>query len=97
MKNPKRGKFLKEPGENSEFLDPAGSVPAVIRRLKLPSGPVGSMFAWYHDRLDRQRCQVAESRRRSADRRARKALVMRRYRRKLRKARQDLPRWRRLI
>jgi hypothetical protein len=59
--------------------------------------PAGSMFAWMYDRLDKQRCQVAESRRRSADRKARKALVMRRYRLKLRKARQDLPRWRRLI
>lgn len=80
----KRGTFLKITGENGEFLDPVGSVPRAIRRLKLPAGPVGSMFAWYQDRLDAHRCQVNESRVRCADRRAQKALAMRRYRAKVR-------------
>jgi hypothetical protein len=81
----KRGCILK-----NEALNPSGSVPAVIRRLKLPALPVGSMFAWMFDRLDKQRCQVAESRRRLADRKARKAATMRRYRAKIRAARPDL-------
>lgn len=81
----KRGRILEK-----EALDPVGSVPAVIKRLKLPVLPVGSMFAWMYDRLDKQRCQVAESRRRLADKRARKAATMRRYRAKIKAARPDL-------
>ena len=91
MKNPKRGTFLKIWRLEVDELAPVGSVPREIRRLKLPALPVGSMFAWYFDRVDKQRSQVAESRRRAADRRARKAAVMRRYRAKLRAARPDLP------
>lgn len=90
MKNPKRGTFLKLWRLEVDELDPVGSVPREIRRLKLPALPAGSMFAWYFDRVDKQRCQVAESRRRSADRRARKASTMRRYRAKLRAERPDL-------
>jgi hypothetical protein len=90
MKNPKRGTFLKLWRLDGDELDPVGSVPREIGRLKLPALPVGSMFSWYFDRVDKQRCQVAESRRRSADRRQRKAATMRRYRAKLRAARPDL-------
>jgi hypothetical protein len=63
MKNPKRGTFLKSWAAEPAELEPAGSVPRVIGRLKLPALPVGSMFAWYFDRVDKQRCQMAESRR----------------------------------
>jgi len=94
--NQKRGSILKKEPDNDLELDPVGSVPRVIGRLKLPALPVGSMFAWYFDRVDKQRCQMAESRRRSADRRARRAATMRRYRAKLRAARPDLKAiWRR--
>lgn len=86
----KRGCILKNPNELAHLPEPSGSVPAVIRRLKLPALPVGSLFDWYHDHLDKQRCQMAESRRRSADRRQRVAATMRRYRAKLRAARPDL-------
>lgn len=90
MKKPKRGTFLNLWRLEVDELAPVGSVPREIRRLKLPALPVGSMFAWYFDRVDKQRCQVAESRRRATDRRARRAAVMRRYRAKLRAARPDV-------
>ena len=89
--NQKRGTFLKIWG-SEPALDPCGSVPAVIRRLKLPALPVGSMFAWYYDRLDKQRCQMDAYRRKVADRRARHAACVRRYRAKLRAGRPDLKR-----
>lgn len=86
--NQKRGWFLKKQAEN--VVEPSYAVPVPIRRLRLPAGPAGSMFAWMQDRLDKQRCRVDESRRRLADRRKRKAETMRRYRAKLRAARPDL-------
>ena len=74
--------------------EPSGTVPVVIRRLRLPALPVGSMFCWYNERLENHRWQLMESRRRvkhlDAARRHRKAQAMKRYRAKLRAARPDL-------
>ncbi len=71
---------------------------SLVLALMVVALPAGSLFAWMYDRLDKQRCQVAESRRRLAEKRARKASTMRRYRAKIRDARPDLKAiWRKRI